>query len=312
MDGAGPGLLQLLDHVFHRIDSLDEVGAGALGDLDGHRGAPVHARDRGGVLERRLDLRDVAQGDRGTGGGHYGNVENVLRLLEQRRHLDGKTAGLAFKRAGGNQRVEGLGNGAELIDGQPIAADQGRIEDDLDCFVTRPAQLGGEHSWSLLDRILRSARNAQQRALGHVAGESHHQHGIERQVHLEHLRLVHVARQVVLGLVDLGAHIRERGLGIEAGLELEEDEATAFESGGTHLLHVAHRLELGLDRAQQQAFGIFRADAALGELDVDHRDLDVGLRLLGDGDIGDEAGAEKKDERGDGEPRVVDGVVDEP
>ena len=72
----------------------------------------------------------------------------------------------------------------------------------------------------------------------------------------------------------------------------------------------ADRLELRLDRPQQQPLGIFGADAALGELDVDDRDPDVGLGLLGDGDIGDEPRAQQKDERRDGESRVIDGVVD--
>ena len=119
-----------------------------------------------------------------------------------------------------------------------VAVHQHRIEDDLDRLVARAAQLGGKHARRLLDGILRGARDAQQRALGHVAGEPHHQHRIERQVDLEHLRLVDIARQVVLGLIDLGAHIGERRFGIEPGLELEQHEAAAFEGGGAHLLHV--------------------------------------------------------------------------
>ena len=120
-------------------------------------------------------------------------------------------------------------------------------------------------------------------------------------------------RQVVLGLIDLGAHVGERGLGIEAGLELEQHEAAALEGGRAHLLDVADRLELGLDRPQQQPLGILRADAALGELHVDDRDPDVRLGLLRDRHIGDEARAHsRKMQRRDGQPRVADGVVDEP
>src|SRR5262249_22000972 len=134
----------------------------------------------------------------------------------------------------------------------------------------------------------------------------------EREIDLQHLRLVDLARQVVLGLIDLGAHVRERGLGVEPGLELEQDEAAALEGGRAHLLHVADRLELGLDRPQQEPLGILRADAALGELHVDDRNPDVRLRLFRDRHIGDQAGAQQKQERRDGEPRVADGVVDEP
>src|SRR5262249_15913215 len=152
---------------------------------------------------------------------------------------------------------------------------------------------------------------AQQRALGHVAGEPHHQHRIEREVDLLHLRFVDLARQVVLGLIDLGAHVRERGLGVEAGLELEQHEAPALEGGRTHLLYVADRLELGLDRTQQQPLGILRADAALGKLYVDDGNPDVRLRLLRDRHVRDEGCAQQKEERRDGEARVTDGVVDE-
>ena len=199
----------------------------------------------------------------------------------------------------------------ELVERDAVALHQRRIDDDLDRLVARAAQFGREHAGRLLDRVLGGARDAQQRALGHVAGQRDHQHRIEREVDLVHLRLVGVARQIVLGLVDLGAHVGERGLGIEAGLELEQHVAAALEGGRAHLLDVADRLELGLDRPQQQPLGILRADAALGELDVDDRDLDVRLGLLRDRHIGHEARAQQEEQRRDGQPRVADGVVDE-
>ncbi len=305
-------LLQRRHRRFHRVDGLDQVRAAALGHLDGHGRSAVDARHRGRVLEGRLDLRDVEQRDRCLGRGHDRNLEDVLRLLEQRRHLDREAAALAFERAGGDERVEGLRDRAELVEGEPVARQQHGIEDDLDGFVAGAAQLRRQHARRLFDGVLGGARDAQQRALGHVAGEPHHQHRIEREVDLLHLRLVDLARQVVLGLIDLSAHVRERGLGVEPGLELEQHEAAALEGGRTHLLHVADRLELGLDRTQQQPLGILRADAALGELYVDDRNPDVRLRLLRDRHVRDQARAQQKQERRDGETRVTDGVVDEP
>src|SRR5262249_25891923 len=85
----------------------------------------------------------------------------------------------------------------------------------------------------------------------------------------------------------------------------------ALEGGRAHLLHVADRLELGLDRPQQEPLGILRADAALGELHVDDRNPDVRLRLLRNRHVRDQARAQQEEERRDGEPRVTDGVVDE-
>ena len=127
------------------------------------------------------------------------------------------------------RRVERLRELAELIERDAVALHQHRLDDDLDRLVARAAQLGRQHARRLLDRVLGGARDAQQRALRHVAGQPDHQHRIEREVDLLHLRLVDVARQVVLGGVDLGAHVGERGLGIEAGLELEQHVAAALD-----------------------------------------------------------------------------------
>ncbi len=283
-----PLLLQLRDDVFHRIDGLDQIGAGALRHLDGHGRTAVDAGDRGRVLEGRLDLGDVEQGHRCCLRGDHRHLGDVLRLLEQRRHLDGEAAALAFERARCDQRIERLGKLAELVEPDPVALHQRRLDDDLDRLVARAAQLGCQHARRLLDRVLGPARDAEQSALRHVAGEPDHQHRVEREIDLEHLRLVDVARQIMLGDVDLGAHVGKRGFGIEARLELEQDKAAAFEGGGAHLLDVADRLELGLDRPQQQPLGVLRADAALGELHVDDRNLDVRLRLLRDRHIGNE------------------------
>ena len=114
----------------------------------------------------------------------------------------------------------------------------------------------------------------------------------------------------MLGLIDLGADIGERRFGIEAGFELDGHVAAALECDGAHLLDVCHRLELRLDGAQQQPLRIFGADSALRQVDLDDRDLDVRFGLLGNGEIRDESRAQEKDQRGDGELRVTDGVVD--
>ena len=156
---------------------------------------------------------------------------------------------------------------------------------------------------------LRAMRSSERSGMS--PDKRHHQHRIEREIDLGHDRLVGILRQIALGLVDLGAHVGERGLGIEAGLEFEQHIAAAFVGGRAHFLDVADRLELGLDRPQQQPLGIFRRDAALGELHVDDRNLDVGLGLLRDRPIGDEARQQQEDQRRDGQPRMADGVVDQ-
>ena len=198
----------------------------------------------------------------------------------------------------------------ELVERHAVALHQHRFGDDLDRLVARAAQLGRDHARHLLDGGLGAARDAQQRALRQVARERHDQHRIEREVDLLHLRLVGIARQVALRLVDLGAHVGERGLGVEAGLEFEQHVGAALIGSRAHFLHVRDRLEPRLDRLHQQPLGVFRADAALGELRVDDRNLDVRLGLLRDRHIGDEARDQQEGERREGQPRVADGEVD--
>ncbi len=136
-----PGLLQLIDHGLHGVDGLDQVGASALRDLDGHGGTAVDPRHRGRVLEGRLDLRHVGQRHRRLRGGDQRHFEDVLWLLEQRGHLHREATGLAFERARGDEGIEVLGDRAERVERHPVARQERRIENDLDCLVARPAQL---------------------------------------------------------------------------------------------------------------------------------------------------------------------------
>src|SRR5262249_12824969 len=62
---------------------------------------------------------------------------------------------------------------------------------------------------------------------------------------------------------------------------------------------------------EQEPLGILGADAALGEMHMNDRDLDVRLCLLRNGEIGYETGAQEKNERGNGEPGVIDGIINE-
>ncbi len=157
VDGARPGLLQLRDCRAHRIDRLDQIGAGTLRHLDGHGGTAVDPRDRGRVLERGFDLSDVEQCHRRFRRRDDWDLQDVLRFLEQRGHLHREAPGLALDRTGGDQCVEGLRDRAELIERHAVAGQQLRIEDDLDCFVAGAAQLGRQHTGRLLDRVLGGA-----------------------------------------------------------------------------------------------------------------------------------------------------------
>jgi hypothetical protein len=83
VDGGRPGLLQLGDDIFYRVNGLDEICAGALGHLDRHRRQAIDARDRGCVFECRLHLRDIEQRHGGLRRGDHGDFQNVLGGLEE-------------------------------------------------------------------------------------------------------------------------------------------------------------------------------------------------------------------------------------
>ncbi len=81
------------------------LAAGALGHLNRHRGHAVDARDRRRILEGRPNGHDVADGDGSSVGGRHRNLQNVLRTLDQARHLHGEAAGRALQGARRDQAV---------------------------------------------------------------------------------------------------------------------------------------------------------------------------------------------------------------
>ncbi len=189
------------------------------------------------------------------------------------------------------------GGDGELVERHAVAVEQHRLGDDLDDLVAGPLQVRRQHARHLLDGGLGVAGDLPERALRDAAAERDRDHREEAEADLVDARLVGVGRQLRLGVVDLGAHVGERDVGIEARLELEQDVAAALERGRRHLLDVLDLLERGLHRLQQQPLGVLRRDAALRQQDVDVRDVDVRRGLLGDADVGGGAGHEQENER---------------
>ena len=157
-----PGLLQLLDDLLHAVDGLDQVGAGALRHLDGHRRLAVDARDRGRVLEGRLaPARRRRASRRRPVDAATGIFSMSCGCLDQRRHLDGEAAGLRLRaRRRRPGCCEALRDRDELVERDAVALHQHRLGDDLDRLVARAAQFGREHARHLLDRVLGVARDA--------------------------------------------------------------------------------------------------------------------------------------------------------
>src|SRR5690606_6883249 len=80
----------------------------------------------------------------------------------------------------------------------------------------------------------------------------------------------------------------------------------ALIGGRAHFLDALDRLELGLDRAQQQPLGIFRRNSLIDQADIDDRNGNVRFRFLRDVDVGQRPRDHQEDERGKRQPRIAD------
>ena len=68
----------------------------------------------------------------------------------------------------------------------------------------------------------------------------------------------------------------------------------AFAGHGAHFLDPFEAAQLLLQGANQQALGVFRADAFEGYRNIDDRDADIRIGFLGDGEIRRQPAQHKK------------------
>src|SRR5690606_27668449 len=85
----------------------------------------------------------------------------------------------------------------------------------------------------------------------------------------------------------------------------------ALERGRPHLPDALDALQLLLHRSNEQPLGILGRDALVLHVDVDDRDVDVRFRLLGNPDIGGEAGDQQQHQQSDGGARARDYGIDQ-
>src|SRR3546814_7905331 len=105
-----------------------------------------------------------------------------------------------------------------------------------------------------------------QGALRRGAGERHREHREEREVDLVDRRLLRVFRKLRLRQVDLLAHVEQRLVRIEAGIEFQYHVGAAEVGGRGHLLHALDRPQLLLQRLDDQALGVLRSAEHTSEL----------------------------------------------
>ena len=120
------------------------------------------------------------------------------------------------------------------------------------------------------------------------------------------MRLLGVSRQFGACQVHARTHVVECLVGVEAGIELENDHPAALGSGSAHFLHALDGAQLGFHGADQHAFGIFGRDAFVQHVDVHLGNRDVRFRFLGNGRIADRTGDQKQQHDRNDRPGAFD------
>ena len=268
------------------LDGVDDVLAGALRDLERHGRAALGAREPFGVHERASHLGDVADGDDGVAANHEGHVQDVLDRLEQPRDLDREPAPAGILGSRRDHQVAVADRGDGLVGGKTVALDSDRIDDHFHQILAIARDLGRENAGDSLDRVPELAREPQERPFRDVAREDHNEDREQAQVDFVHRRFVGAIRKLGLREVDLFAHVVHGGVGVEPRLELEDDASAAFVARRAHLLEAFDHPQLCFHGPDQEPFGIFGRDAVEAQAHVDDGDADVGIRFLGNLDVG--------------------------
>ena len=235
-----------------------------------------------GSLNVRRTVGDVLQRDHPVARDLDRQPEHVRQVLDQARHLDREPALADVPGAGGDQLVVAVDQAQHRLELEVVGLDPQGIDHDLDHLLAIAADLDLEHVGQGFQPVLQIARQGQQRALGHGAGQRDHQHREQGEVDLLDHRLVGLLGQLGLGPVDLLAHVDQGLVDVDAGLELEQHRGVALARRRAQLLEPFQALQLALHRAHQQALRVLGADALVVHRDVDDRQLDVGVGLLGD------------------------------
>nr|WP_257817515.1 hypothetical protein [Phenylobacterium sp. J367] len=124
-------------------------------------------------------------------------------------------------------------------------------------------------------------------------------------------RLLGVRREPAAGEVDLGARVGQRLLGGDGGFELQGDDRHVLAGHGVHVLHALDRLELDLQRLDQQALGVLGAHAGERHGDEDVGQLDVRLRLSRHAEVGEQAEQAGDEGHAKHDLAALDGPIDQ-
>ena len=131
----GPGAGFLGYDLFHQRRSVDEVKAFALDHLQSDRVVTVKSRGAVAVLERQVDLGQIAQRDHAVAIGFHRQCIDIARLIEGGGDLDRKAAVLGRDFTGCDQLVIVLHDIDQLARGHIVGFKAQGIDHDLQHFI---------------------------------------------------------------------------------------------------------------------------------------------------------------------------------
>ena len=158
----------------------------------------------------------------------------------------------------------------ELVELHPV-----RVEIDLDLPFQAADHVHAEHARDLLDNVLDVLGDLLEPDHAVIRGHVD-QHDRElRDVDLDQDRVLGIARQVHLGLVDLVADLLVGVVHVHIGLELDRDDGDGLRAGGRKLLDVLEVLQLALEHIGDQLLEVGGSHPEVEGLHQDDRNFDV-------------------------------------
>ncbi len=232
-----------------------------------------------------MHLADVADGHHLVAVGLDRQAQNVLGRGHHARQLHREIALPGDQVPGRNQLVVAPDDVGEIGGADVVGLHPGRIDGDLQHLVAAAGNLGAQDARQGFQVILQGLGRRIERPFGRRPGQDDAQDRVVANVLLLDDRRQGVRWEQAARQVDLGPHVLQHLVLVEIDLELERHQGQAFVGPGVHLLQALDRFQLALERSDEQALGVLRADAGVGHLHHDIGHGDVRLRFARQGQI---------------------------
>ena len=313
IDAVGQPVAIGLDDAAYLVDGVDDVGVRPLAHVDRDGVLAVDPGVADAVLEGAADVRDIVERHHGIAVGLDRKVENVARILDDARHLDGHAARAGIQRPRRHQPVVAHHGAQELLAADFVGLHRGGIDHHFEKLLAVALKLGIENVGNRLDVVANALREVVDHALLHavVAHEVDLDDGEAGGGQFEDGGLLGAGRKPGLRAIHGGAHVVERFVQVVGGVELDGHPSHALIGVGAHLLGAFDRPQLHLERFHEQSLGVFRRDALVRHGDHEDRHLDVRIRLDRDADAGRDAGEDHHRHQQQRRPRSADRGVDD-